>query len=98
MSLFDNKDGGNIIEDNLRDEEPKADEIFALAQDKKQVEIIMNELTIVQKEVIILKYVNEMSLSEVAEIMDMPKDTIKSHHRRALIKMRKSLAAPKLSR
>src|ERR1035437_5277189 len=98
MSLFDNEQGGNVIEDNLTSEEPDASEIFSLAQDKNQVQAIMNKLSIIQKEVIILKYVNEMSLSEIAVILDIPVDTAKSHHRRALIKMRSLLLAPKLSK
>jgi RNA polymerase sigma-70 factor (ECF subfamily) len=102
MSLFDNDEGENFLEDNLIDIELRPDEIFALAQDKKQIDTVMKELSIVQKEVIILKYGNEMSLSEVSEIMNMPKDTVKSHHRRALIKLKKLLEtrenAPKLSK
>jgi len=91
ISMFDSEDGGNVIEDNLVDVELKADELFALAQDKKEVEKMMTGLTISQKEVIIMKYMNEMSLSEIAEIMKIPVDTAKSHHRRALIKMKRLL-------
>jgi len=91
MSTFDNDEGENIIENNLKDEEPDAIEIFTSAQNKKQVENILKELSVVQKEVIVLKYVNEMSLSEIAEIMNIPIDTAKSHHRRALIRMKKAL-------
>ena len=98
MSIFDNEDGGNILEDNLKDEEPKADEIFALAQNKKQVDIALTKLSIIQKEIIILKYVNEMSLSEIAEVINIPINTAKSHHRRALLKMKNLLDAPKLSK
>ncbi|WP_420266683.1 RNA polymerase sigma factor [Candidatus Magnetominusculus dajiuhuensis] len=98
MSAFDDEDGENIIENNLTDEELKPDEIFVQTQNKKLIEHIMAELSVVQKEVIILKYVNDMSLSEIANIMDIPIDTVKSHHRRALIKMKKSVNAPKLSR
>ena len=93
ISVFDNDEGGNFIEDNLEDVERRPDEVFALAQSKKQIDKVMKELSIVQKEVIILKYVNEMSLFEVSEIMNMPKDTVKSHHRRALLKMRKLLTS-----
>jgi RNA polymerase sigma-70 factor (ECF subfamily) len=96
LSVFDNENGTNFIEDSLIDEEPKADEIFSLAQNKKQIEVTMNELSIIQKEIIILKYVNEMSLSEIANIMNMPVNTTKSHHRRALIKLKELINAPKL--
>ncbi len=92
MSVFDNDEGENVIEDNLEDIERRPDEVFALAQNKKQINKVIKELSIIQKEVIILKYVNEMSLSEVSEIMDMSKDTVKSHHRRAILKMRKLLS------
>jgi RNA polymerase sigma-70 factor (ECF subfamily) len=95
ISLFDSDDGGNVIEDTLMDKELKADEVFTLSENKIHIEKIMNELTIVQKQVILLKYMNEMSLSEVAEVMKIPLDTTKSHHRRAIIKLRKH--APKLS-
>lgn len=91
MSAFDEEDGRNVVEDRIVDAEPKADEIFAQTQDKKIIEKVIEELTIYQKEVVILKYVNGMSLREISEIMDMPHDTVKSHHRRALIKMKKML-------
>ncbi len=96
MSIFDSEDGGNFIEDNLTDEELKADEIFIQKEDKKKIEKTITKLSVIQKEVIVLKYVNEMSLSEVSEILQMPKNTVKSHHRRALIKIKKLLDAPEL--
>ena len=75
---------GNIIR-GPSDEELKADEIFIQKEDKKMIGKVITMLSIIQREVIILKYVNEMSLSEVSEILQMPKNTVKSHHRRALI-------------
>ena len=67
-------------------------------KNKKIIEGAISKLTITQKEVIILKYVNEMSLSEAAEIMNIPINTAKSHHRRALIKMKNLLNAPGISK
>jgi RNA polymerase sigma-70 factor (ECF subfamily) len=98
ISVFDSDDGGNMIEDTLIDEGLKPDEIFLLSQNKIHIEKVLEELSIVQKQVVLLKYMNEMSLSEVAEIMKIPLDTAKSHHRRAIIKMRNSVNAPKLSK
>jgi len=101
ISMFDNESGKNIIEDTLTDEELKADEIYIMAENKKQVESVLTKLSAIQKEVVILKYVNELSLSEVSEALNIPRETIKSHHRRALIKMKKLLEekhAPKLSK
>ena len=96
LSTFDSENGGNIIEDNLIDMELMADETFARKQDDEQLDIAMGTLSVIQKEVIILKYVNEMSLSETAEILGMSTDTVKSHHRRALIRLKRHLGAPKL--
>jgi RNA polymerase sigma-70 factor (ECF subfamily) len=95
LSVFDSEDGSNLIEDNLIDEELKADETFSRKQDKEQLDIALSTLSIVQRQIIILKYVNEMSLRETAEILNMPTDTVKSHHRRALIMLEKYLSAPK---
>jgi len=101
ISMFDNESGGNIIEDTLTDDELKADEIYIMAENKKQVESVLTKLSEIQKEVVILKYVNELSLTEVSDILNIPRETIKSHHRRALIKMKKLLEekhAPKLQK
>lgn len=100
ISFFDDEDGENFLENTLIDNEPLANEKIDIEYNKKSIEKVMRDLTIIQREVIILKYLNEMSLSEVAEILNMSKDTVKSHHRRALIKMKKKLEpnAPKLSK
>ncbi|MFA6430235.1 MAG: RNA polymerase sigma factor [Candidatus Paceibacterota bacterium] len=95
MSVFDDEDGGNFIQDNLESEESSPEEKIILKENKKIFDEILKELSITQREIIVMKYVNELSLSEVAEIMNMPKDTVKSHHRRALLKMRDILNAPK---
>ena len=96
MSIFNDEDGGNFIQDNLESEEPSSEEKIILKENKKMIDETLKELSIIQREIIVMKYVNELSLSEVADIMNMSKDTVKSHHRRALLKMRDSLSAPKL--
>ncbi len=98
MSVFDDEDGGNFIQDNLESEEPSSEEKIILKENKKMIDETLKELSIIQREIIVMKYVNELSLSEVADIMNMSKDTVKSHHRRALLKMRDSLSAPKLKK
>lgn len=98
MSAFDDEDGGNFIQDNLETEEPSSEEKIVLKENKKLIDETLKELSIIQREIIIMKYVNELSLSEVADIMNMSKDTVKSHHRRALLKMRDILNAPKLKK
>jgi len=98
MSFFDDEYEGNFIQDNLETDEPNSEEVIVFEENKKLIEDALKELSFVQKEIIIMKYVNELSLSEVAEIMNMPRETVKSHHRRGLLKMRHFLNAPKFKK
>jgi len=93
LSSFDDEDGNNFIEDNLIDNEMKSDEVFSLGEDKELIEKALNKISLIQKEVLILRYMNELSFSEISEVLDIPLNTIKSHHNRALIKLRKILTA-----
>jgi len=95
ISFFDTEEGGNYMEDTLQDEGILADKAFDVFKDKKAVEKALNKISIIQREVITLKYVNEMSLTEVSEILNLSRETVKSHHRRALLKLRDILSAPK---
>lgn len=93
ISYFDNKEGGNILEDNLIDEGLKPDEIFIVSENKEIIENALLKISFIQKEVIILRYMNEMTFDEISEILNIPLNTVKSHHNRVLIKMKSILSA-----
>jgi RNA polymerase sigma-70 factor, ECF subfamily len=42
--------------------------------------------------VLILYYHEEMTFSEIAQVLDKPLNTIKSHHRRAILKLKENIA------
>ncbi len=66
---------------------------FFLGENKELVEKSLNKISLIQKEVLVLRYMNDLSFNEISEILDIPLNTIKSHHNRALIKLRKVLTA-----
>lgn len=98
FSDFENSEGENYLENELVDPNPLPDKILAQAEDKKFVENLLQQLAPIYREVLILKYTNDLSFEEIAEILAKPLDTVKSQHRRALIMLRKLLNAPKLGR
>ena len=93
ISYFDDDMGNNVLEDNLLDEGLKPDEIFVNKESKELIENTLSKLSFIQKEVVVLRYMNEMSFDEISEVLNIPLNTIKSHHNRALIKMKSILSA-----
>lgn len=95
ISYFDDEEGDNILEDSLVDNGLKPDEVFMVGENKEMIENALSKISFMQKEVLILRYMNEMTFDEISEILNIPLNTIKSHHSRALIKMRNILSATK---
>ena len=96
------KDGSDNIEQ---------DDIFEIipSQDKSQKEILENneqkalieqsieELPEKEKNVFILRYVHEMSLNEIAEVLHIALGTVKAHLAHASEKMKKMLGNKKIA-
>jgi RNA polymerase sigma-70 factor (ECF subfamily) len=95
ISRFENEDGDNILLDTLHDTEPLPFEQLALAEDKKHTEKLLEKLSPLYREVLILRYYHEFTFEEIGRVLEKPLDTVKSQHRRALILLRKLLNAPK---
>lgn len=95
FSDFDNEEGGNAIIDELADLAPLPDEIFKKSEDKKFFDELLNKLSPVYKEVLLLRYKDQFTFEEIGEILGKPLDTVKSRNRRALIVLRELLNAPK---
>ena len=56
------------------------------------IERAMGKLSEIHRTVIHLYYREQLSLPEIAEVLKKPADTVKSRHRRALLKLRQLLA------
>jgi RNA polymerase sigma factor (sigma-70 family) len=88
FSNFDDKDNGNVILDTLADDALLADEVFAQVQDLDKLNKVLREMPSLYKEVLILKYSNDLSLEEISTIIKRPIETVKSQHRRGLLHLK----------
>jgi len=51
----------------------------------------MGELPVSYREVLTLRFEEEMKLEEIAEVLDMPISTVKTQLRRSLLRMRQTI-------
>lgn len=92
MSFSDLDDSNEEMSfaDTLHDPEPLPYEIFEQRQLAKEVREALEVLHPDHRAVLIMHYHQEMTFEEIAEIMKKPMNTVKSWHRRALLKLRSS--------
>jgi RNA polymerase sigma-70 factor (ECF subfamily) len=69
-------------------------EQLELKQQAQQVQQAIIKLPNIYRVVLNLYYQEELSLAEIATVLDEPVDTVKSRHRRALLKLRQLLLHP----
>jgi RNA polymerase sigma-70 factor (ECF subfamily) len=83
---------------SVADESILQDEIFEKREMGEQLEHLMEELSLDERTIIVLRDQDEMGFEDIAEILGKPVNTVKSRYRRALAKMRRELdgGAPKL--
>lgn len=91
FSDFDTEDGGNIILDTLADESPLPEEIFDQKDLAEKIDNLLDELTPKEKSLLLLRYKQGFSLTEIAEIFSESVETIKSRHYRSLLKLKQKL-------
>ncbi len=91
FSTFDDDDGNNSLEESLTDPLPLADEQL----DKQELSIAMKSalqsLPAQYRIVLSLRYDEGLKLSQIADSLEVPLETIKSQHRRAIILLRKNI-------
>lgn len=88
FSDFEMEGGVNPVEDNLVDTEKLPDEVAMLAQDISSLEWALKSINPIQREVLELYYKEDMTFEEVGKILSKPLNTVKSLHRRALLKLK----------
>jgi RNA polymerase sigma-70 factor (ECF subfamily) len=88
FSDFETSTGENLLVDTLADSEPGPMELTARSHDGNFLNDILENLSQIYKEVIVLRYQDGMTFEEIAKFLDKPLDTVKSQHRRALIRIR----------
>lgn len=90
FSAFTDCEGNNKLE-KIADEETLADEIAASIDLTSELEEKIKEIPRYYREILLLRYKDDFSLSEIASILGESYDTVKSRSRRALLRLRKAL-------
>ncbi len=97
FSYFENEEGENAMEDALQSEGSLADEIAEIAENKEMLQKMLDDLPPNYKEILFLYYNEDLGTEEISKILKRPANTVKSQHRRALMRIRKHANAPKLN-
>jgi len=91
FSELDDQENDLAFADTLKDEELLPDELSALSELGVELEKAMEILHPDHRAVLVMRYREGLSFDEIAAAMDKPMNTVKSWHRRALIKLRGAL-------
>jgi RNA polymerase sigma-70 factor, ECF subfamily len=75
--------------ENEIDEKPSPNELVVQQQTSTELQDQLNQLTADQREVVVLRFVEEYSLNETAQILNKPVGAVKSLQNRALTNLRK---------
>ncbi len=89
FSDFENTEGGNHLADSLTDPEPLPDALVEQLEKTKMLEELLSKLSLLYREVLMLRYNEDLTFEEISKVLGKPLDTVKSQHRRALIELRK---------
>ncbi len=89
FSRFDADDDSNVLMDTLADPEPLPEELFERALQAGEVQEALKEVRPRDRMILNLRYEQELSFEEIAKILKMSANTVRSLHRRALITLRK---------
>ena len=92
FSDFKNEQNDNPILDTA-DPGPLPDELAARAHDAQEVNEILGKVSPLYREVILLRYMNQMAFEEIANILNVSANTVRSRHHRGLIQLRQYLEA-----
>jgi len=92
FSELDNDETDQSFADTLEDAEPLASELFERAESAVMLEPYLDALHPDHRSVLVMRYQEELSFGEIADIMDKPMNTVKSWHWRALVKLRRDMS------
>lgn len=90
--IKENEEGSSSFEENIPDESILPLETLQKLQDREIFNETLQKLSPEENEILILHYQEEMTFSEISKILNKGLNTVKSKHRRALIKLRTILS------
>ena len=91
FSKFDNEEGDNYITDTLADEAPLPDEALSKIEDIKVFTEALRGIPALYREVLILRYTDDLSIEEIGKILKRPIETVKSQQRRGILHLKRIL-------
>ena len=89
FSFFEDADGQNRLE-RISEEKPLPDEILIKQDLEKELDKKLQEIPDAHRVILLMHYKEDFSLQEIAEILSVPYNTIKSQHARALVSLRRA--------
>ncbi len=93
FTLFENSEGYNKL-DEISEDKPLPDEILERFESEGEFDKRLNDLPKKYQTILFLRYRDDLSLSEIANILNIPYNTAKSQHQRALQAFKHELLHP----
>lgn len=93
FSFFEDKEGNSQF-DNIVDDKLDPNAILENADLRKDLEKKLQKIPKNYRLILLLRYKDDFSLSEIADILKIPYNTVKSQHQRALQHLRKIFSRP----
>lgn len=103
FSRFENDEGENMLAETVADTLPLPDELAEQKNIAERISAVMGRLSPASHAVLLLRYNDHFTFQEIAESLQESIHTVKSRHRRALLKLKELLQenegadAPKLA-
>jgi RNA polymerase sigma-70 factor (ECF subfamily) len=83
FSAFEDEDGNSQL-DNISDEAILPDELLSQAEAQDNLEELLKKIPDHYRIILLMRYKDDLSLNEIAEVLGKSYNTIKSQHQRAL--------------
>ncbi|HOF50504.1 MAG TPA: RNA polymerase sigma factor [Candidatus Colwellbacteria bacterium] len=81
------------LEEMIQSDDLSPEELLVRDSDKKALRKLVFKLPLIYRETLILKYDEGMSFKEIAEILGISPNTVKSRHQRAILRLKTALAS-----
>ncbi len=91
LSEFDDREGENELSESIADPAPLPEELFRRSELSVMLSSALGELNPDHRAVLLMHYKDDFTFQEISESLGKPLHTVKSQHRRAIIKLREIL-------
>ncbi len=95
FSDLDTDEGPGFEEQVIDEHSTQTSDLIDQAIDQKWLDQALQQLPLSQKEVVLLHVVEQLTFQEIADSIKQPMDTVKTRYRRAIQKLKISLASDK---